>query len=118
MRKLAVLSSVKSVTTPSDLVPQDQDKKLDVIEGLSFLISPSLAANSPAHSLTPETIRESFISLSETLTTKSVMQADASREDAIERLSHALSKFQKHTNLAPDAMDNLTVALLGPFRPD
>ncbi|MBN08217.1 MAG: hypothetical protein CMM45_10335 [Rhodospirillaceae bacterium] len=111
--KLEVLSSVKSVTTPSDLVPPDQDKKLDVIEGLSFLISPSLADNSPAHSLKPETIRESFISLSETLTTKSVMQADASREDAIERLSHALSKFQKQTKLMPDAMDGLTSALLG-----
>ena len=112
-RKLTVLPTVDGVTTPSDLVPQDQDEKLDVIQGLSFLISPSLAANSPPHSPTSETIRESFISLRETLTTKPVTRTDDPREDAINRLSDALSKFQKHTNLAPDAMDNLTVALLG-----
>ena len=112
-RKLTVLPTVDGITSPSDLVPQDQDEKLDLIQGLSFLISPSLAANSPPHSPTSETIRESFISLRETLTTKPVTQTDVYREGAINRLSDALSKFQKHTNLAPDAMDNLTVALLG-----
>ena len=112
-QKLTLLPTVDGITTPSDLVPQHQDEKLDVIQDLSFLISPSLTANSPQHSETSETVRESFISLRETLTTKSVTQTDDPRADAINRLSRALSKFQKQTNLAPDAMDGLTVALLG-----
>ena len=111
--KLAVLPSVKSVTTPSELVPQDQDEKLDVIEGLSFLISPSLTASSPADSPAPEAVREGFIRLQKTLTTKAVTQTDDPSEDAINRLSVALSKFQNQTNLAPDALDGLTAALLG-----
>ncbi len=111
--KLAVLPTVDGVTTPSDLVPQDQDEKLDVIQSLSFLISPSLIANSTPLSPTSEMVRGSFISLRKTVTTKSVMQTNGSRENTIDRLSRALTKFQKQTNLAPDAMDGLTVALLG-----
>ena len=66
-KKLSALPEVERAVTLDSFIPEDQDKKLPIIEDLRFFLAPALNAASPLPPPTDDQLRKSAASLLATL---------------------------------------------------
>jgi hypothetical protein len=110
--KISSLPTVSATETLSSLIPENQDKKLELIENLSFILLPSLFTDTSYSKPTLSTLQKSFKSLNARLT---VLLREPSTDNFTKiftRLNRVMSQFKEETELTQSALDQLDFLLL------
>ncbi|MGE0735210.1 MAG: MMPL family transporter, partial [Alphaproteobacteria bacterium] len=113
--ELKKLKSVGAVSTILDYIPADQDKKLEIIDDISLLLSPVLETLQPAAKLTPAGRAQALTDFRARL--KQILAAAPASALAprMARLSAALDGFAAARGTSADALAALEEDLIGLF---
>ena len=113
--KLSSLSTVKTAVTYSSLIPENQEDKLELIENLSLILTPSL--NMETTELRPPLfeLQNSFHSLQKKISEALKQPSTNNFTDTLARLGGVLERYEANTNLDASALNKLNSLLFGSF---
>lgn len=103
--RLQSLPEVDRALTLTSFVPEAQDDKLDLIDGLAFYLGPTLAGSEPAPPLSPEELNEAFARL------EAVVDQHATSGPGAGRMAAALDALGDDP--APATLSTLDARLTG-----
>ena len=114
-KKLSSLSTVDAAVTFSSLIPENQEDKLELIENLTLILTPSLDLETTKLNPPLLELQNSFHSLRKSISEALERPSTGNFTDSLARLNLTMKQFEAKTNLDTNALKKLNSLLFSSF---